>query len=103
MLTGSWKNDNPQTHGVTRLEIQQEGEAVTVHAWGACSPHDCDWGAQPAAISAGSATIAWDRGFVLRKMTLTPDGQRLRMSLDSVYRDNRAPRQGKEYFVKAAE
>jgi len=103
ILIGSWKNDNQQSRGITRLQIQQAGEAVTVHAWGACSPHDCDWGAQPAAISSGSATIAWDQGFVLRKMTLTPDGQRLRMSVDSVFRDNRAPQHGQEYFVKAAE
>src|SRR5262249_49909025 len=26
-LIGHWKNDSPQTRGITRLEIQQEGEA----------------------------------------------------------------------------
>jgi len=101
MLIGSWKNDNPQTRGITRLAIQQAGETVNVHAWGACSPQDCDWGAQPAAIEAGSASVAWDQGFVLRKMTLAPDAGRLRMSLDSVYRDNRPPQHAQEYFVKA--
>jgi len=101
MFIGNWKNDNPQTRGITRLEVRQEGEAVLVHAWGACSPQDCDWGAQPAAISAGSASVTWEQGFVLRKMTLTPDAQLLRMSLDSVYRDNRPAQQGREYFVKA--
>jgi hypothetical protein len=100
-LIGNWKNDNPQTHGMTKLEIQQEAETVLVHAWGACSPRDCDWGAQPAALSAGSASVAWDQGFVLRKMTLTPDMQRLRMSLDSVFRDGRPPQQSQEYFVRA--
>lgn len=101
LLIGNWKNDNPQTRGMTRLAIEQEGGTVRVHAWGACSPQDCDWGAQPAAMEAGSASVAWDQGFVLRKMTLTPDGGRLRMSLDSVYRDARPPQHGQEYFVRA--
>lgn len=100
-LVGNWKNDNPQTRGIIRLEIHQEGETVLVHAWGACSPQDCDWGAQPAVMSPGSASVAWEQGFVMRKMTLTPDAGRLLMSLDSVYRDNRPPKQGREYFVKA--
>ena len=100
-IAGSWKNDNPQTRGITRLVVQQEGSATSVHAWGACSPQDCDWGAQPAAIEAGSASVAWDQQFVLRKMTLAPDASRLRMSLDSVYRDNRPPQHSLEYFIKA--
>ncbi len=101
LLIGEWKNDNLQTRGITRLEIQQEGEAVRVHAWGACSPQDCDWGTQTGALSAESASVAWDQGFVLRKMTLTPDAGRLRMLLDSVYRDSRPPQHGQEYFVRA--
>lgn len=100
-LTGNWKNDDPQTRGITRLAILQVGETVNVHAWGACSPQDCDWGAQPAATETGSASVAWDQGFVLRKMTLAPDAGRLRMSLDSVYRDNRSPQHSQEYFVRA--
>jgi hypothetical protein len=101
MLTGNWKNDNAQTRGVTRLEIQQEGQALLVHAWGACRPQECDWGAQPAAVNAGSANVVWEQGVVSRKMTLTPDAGRLRMSLESVYQDRRPSHQEREYFVKA--
>ena len=100
-LAGNWKNNNPTTRGITRLEVQQEGETVRVHAWGACSPQDCDWGTQPAAINGDSASIAWDQGFVLRKMTLTPDAARLRMTLDNVFRDSRAPQHRQEFFVRA--
>ena len=100
-LAGSWANDNKQTGGITKLQIEQSGKAVTVQAWGACHPTDCDWGTQKGLVSDGSATIAWDQGFVLRKMTITPDAARLRMDLDSVYRDSRPPQHGQEYFVKS--
>jgi hypothetical protein len=99
--TGTWTNDNTQTRGISKLEIEESGKAVTVRAWGACHPTDCDWGTQKGLVSDGSATIAWDQGFVLRKMTLTSDAPRLRMELDSVYRDSRTPQHGQEYFVKS--
>jgi hypothetical protein len=99
-LFGMWKNANPQTRGVTRLEVQQNGGLVAVRAWAACSPHDCEWGTNSGSMSGESASITWDQGTVLRTMALSPDGHRLRMVLDSVYRDNRAPQHGLEYFVK---
>lgn len=91
LLAGRWNNDNPSTRGITRLEIQQSGDGVLVRAWGPCSPQDCDWGTERGVVSAGSANVAWDQGFVLRKMTITPDAGRLRVVVDSVYRDNRPP------------
>jgi hypothetical protein len=100
-LTGTWTNDNTQTRGITKLEIEERGKAVTVRAWGACHPTDCDWGTEKGLMSDGATTIAWDQGFVLRKMTLTPDAPRLRIELDSVYRDSRPPQHGQEYFVKS--
>jgi hypothetical protein len=100
-LSGDWRNDNPQTRGITRLEVRRKGDLVVVHAWGACSPQDCDWGTEKAALSQESATVSWDQGFVRRNMTLVPDAGRLRMLLDSVYRDNRPPQHGVEYFVKS--
>ena len=99
-ISGDWKNDNPQTRGITRLEVRQSGDLVAVHAWGACSPHDCDWGSTNGPVQGQSASVTWDQGFVLRKMTLVADGERLRMALDSVYRDNRQPQNGVEYFVR---
>jgi hypothetical protein len=99
-LSGAWKNDNPQTRGITRLEVQQNANLVAVHAWGACSPQDCDWGIATGTVGEESASVTWDQGFVLRKMALFPDGGRLHMVLDSVYRDSRSPRHGVEYFVK---
>jgi hypothetical protein len=94
-------NDNTQTRGIAKLEIEENGKAVTVRAWGDCHPTKCDWGTQKGLVSDGSATIAWDQGLVLRKMTITSDAARLRMDLDSVYRDSRPPQHRQECFVKS--
>jgi hypothetical protein len=99
-FSGMWKNDNPQTRGISRLEVRQNGALVFVHAWGACSPQDCDWGTERGAVSNGSASVAWDQSFVLRKMTLMADAGRLRVTIDSVYRDKRAPQHSQEYFIR---
>jgi hypothetical protein len=43
-FAGKWKNVDPDTGGITKLEIVFEGDLVRVHAWGKCHPEDCDWG-----------------------------------------------------------
>jgi len=100
LFSGVWRNDNPETRGISKLEIQQTGDTVLVRAWATCLPQPCDWGTQKGVFGLNSASITWDQGFVLRKMILTPDAGRLRMVLDSVYRDSRSPRRAEEYFVK---
>jgi hypothetical protein len=47
-FVGNWKNLDQNTKGVTALNIEMKGNAVTVHAWGECHPQDCDWGIVPA-------------------------------------------------------
>ena len=41
---GHWKNIDPNTRGVTTLNIDIRGNLVTIRAWGKCHPQDCDWG-----------------------------------------------------------
>lgn len=43
-FAGTWKNVDSNTRGITTLEITVSGTAVNVHAWGSCTPKDCDWG-----------------------------------------------------------
>jgi hypothetical protein len=50
---GMWFNVNSLTGGITQVEIDtsgatDQGEGVSIHAWGSCTPTDCDWGAVPA-------------------------------------------------------
>jgi hypothetical protein len=47
-LSGTWKNLDEGTRGLTMLGIRVVDKAVFVHAWGKCQPTDCDWGEVPA-------------------------------------------------------
>jgi hypothetical protein len=69
-LDGDWINQNPKTRGITRFQIIHRGSDVFVHAWGACTPTDCDWGEQKALIDQDSAIVLWDQGFVFTKMVI---------------------------------
>jgi hypothetical protein len=43
-FSGRWTNTDANTPGITTLEIGVSGNSVTIHAWGKCTPQDCDWG-----------------------------------------------------------
>jgi len=43
-FSGAWRNYSPNAGSVTRLEVEDRGKRLRVHAWGACSPRECDWG-----------------------------------------------------------
>jgi hypothetical protein len=99
-FAGNWVNKNPATSGITRLRITQDGTEVKVHAFGKCSPADCDWGQETGGIIDNSAVLTWDQSFVIRKMTLTRRGGELRCVLESVYTGNRPRQRSEEVFVK---
>lgn len=42
-FAGTWKNINPNTGGITKLIAETTG-TPSIHAYGQCSPNDCDWG-----------------------------------------------------------
>jgi hypothetical protein len=46
-FVGHWHNSDPNTKGITQLQITVQGNNVFVHAWGKCHPQDCDWKAVP--------------------------------------------------------
>jgi hypothetical protein len=95
-FNGNWNNSDKNTSGVTRLEIQQTGNEIKVHAFGKCSPKDCDWGTESGALIGNTAQVTWDQGFSIRKMVLTLNGDNgLKMVLDTAFTDNR-PRQHAE-------
>jgi len=83
-FSGYWKNVDPDTSGVTALDIDVSGTAVSVQAWGKCHPTDCDWGkASPAyayapvvgsdlAAEAVAISAVWATGFSETLMTIRP-------------------------------
>jgi len=43
-FSGTWKNVNPETRGLTTLKIDVRWTRVRIQAWGSCHPRDCAWG-----------------------------------------------------------
>ena len=102
MLVGSWINRSA-TSGITQVVVRREGADLLVHAWGNCTPTDCDWGETKIAVWNGLPTCTWDHGFAVTNMELVllPD-QRLLVSFHDEFHDN-SGRQGydkAEYFLR---
>jgi hypothetical protein len=97
---GTWVNKDTATRNIPRLIISQTGTEAKVHAFGKCSPKDCDWGEETGGIIDNSVVLTWDQKFVIRKMTLTLQGNELKCVTESVYNDNRPRRRTEEVFVK---
>ena len=79
LLAGSWINDNADTGGMTEVVVRHEGSRILVHAWGRCTPTDCDWGEIAADTYNGYLIANWDHGFSMVRMQLIPlpDGRLL--------------------------
>ena len=55
-LVGSWNACDAATRGLVRVVIAASGSAITVHAFGACTPTPCDWGSVPGSAYAASVS-----------------------------------------------
>ena len=43
-FSGKWQNVDPNTKGLSSLQIDVKGTRVRIQAWGKCHPSDCVWG-----------------------------------------------------------
>ena len=103
LLAGSWVNTDSKTPSITSIVVRLEGDRTLVHAWGACSPSDCDWGERVAEDWNGTAVVNWDQGFAVDhvQLILQPDG-RLLLVKRTEYRDGsgRTDTDGAEFFTR---
>ena len=114
-FAGEWRNSDPNTSGVTRLDVRVAGASVTVQAWGKCHPEDCDWGRVPATAygpnvsadlqaSAQSLAATFQTGFSQTLMILdAAPGGRLRAQVLTRFTDNSGRKNYRELysFVRA--
>ena len=99
-FTGTWKNTDAHTRGLTTVSVRTAGESVWVRAWGACHPSDCDWGevsgtAFAPGVSADpkknaqKVTAVFETSFSNTLMTLSPaDGDELEADTQTRFTDN---------------
>ncbi len=101
-LVGSWINQ-AATPNITQVVVRRDGADLLVHAWGKCTPTDCDWGETKIALWNNLPTCTWDHGFSVTKMELIllPD-QGLLVSYHVEYHDNsgRRGRDEAEFFLR---
>jgi hypothetical protein len=55
-LAGTWNACDHATRNLVRIVIAPAGAEITVHAFGACSPTPCDWGAVPGLVYAADVS-----------------------------------------------
>ena len=94
---GEWQNVDGRTRGLPKLAIVRDPEAgLTIQAWGACHPTDCDWGKVPLQLLGDSISAVdlhygfcqWDHGFANNYMTLRYDGEELSVDVYDVFKDD---------------
>jgi hypothetical protein len=56
-LLGTWVNVDHKTRDLVRVMIAQQGNEITVHAFGACSPNPCDWNPVPGTVYSDSVAL----------------------------------------------
>ncbi|PWU19682.1 MAG: hypothetical protein C5B50_06120 [Verrucomicrobia bacterium] len=96
---GHWKNIKRFPEGVSKMDIQATNGPVTIEAFGACTPTDCDWGVSPAlayapkvtsdlTLKANSLTTEYDFGFAESRIVIYRLGRRaLRVDTFTHFKD----------------
>jgi hypothetical protein len=98
-FAGRWTNVDPNTGGITTLEIAVTGTSVNVHAWGKCHPSDCDWGSVPSfafapdvssdlSSQATALMAVYDAGFSDTTVFIKPSGNQLSVQSFTHFKDN---------------
>jgi hypothetical protein len=98
-FAGQWTNVDPNTNGITKLEIGVTGVSASVHAWGKCTPTDCDWGSASSyafapdvssdiSSQAMALMAVFDAGFSDTTLFIKPIGNVLSVQSFTHFKDN---------------
>ncbi len=108
-FVGRWRNEDPETDGITRVSIRESGNALVVHMWGACIPVECYWGELQTSLADaddGVLALVWNPTFAQRtqELQVLQDG-RLRVKTHTRFTDGsgRQPYDSVHYFSRSAE
>lgn len=105
---GFWVNEDTDTQGIIKVDIQKIGDIIYVHMWGKCHPTDCDWGIETTDIfdaTDGILNLTWEFDFAIetQELILLQDGRLKVIGLVDFYPDDiygREDYEYTEYFIK---
>ena len=97
-FAGKWTNVDKNTRGITTLDIQVNGNDVSVQAWGSCQPTDCDWGrvtgyayapnvSSNLAATAQAVSAVYQTGFSQTTLIIKPLGNQLQAQVLTRFTD----------------
>jgi hypothetical protein len=87
-FVGQWTNVDAETRGLTKVEVSRLGaSSLIVRAYGKCHPTDCDWGAVQLPYAGSPIIVPYKFSFKLSNLTVSPQGERLVVSVDDRYTD----------------
>ena len=72
-FVGYWINEDTNTGGITKINIQENNNLLEIHIWGKCFPTDCDWGIETTDISDaadGILNLIWEVDFAIKTQEL---------------------------------
>lgn len=96
---GRWENTNANTKGLVSIEITVNGNDVSVHGWGACSPTPCDWGTVDGTAyapdvssdlgqTAEDVTAVFKTSFAVEFLTIQPRGDDMFVTVYTRFTDS---------------
>ncbi len=66
----TWYNVNPNTLGLTKLQLDTSGGNILVHGYGQCHPTDCDWGEISVPFTGNPFTAVYEFSFKTATLTI---------------------------------
>ncbi len=96
-FAGEWINVDEDTRGLTRMVVTIKGGQPYVHAFGSCSPRDCDWETKKGTyfFTAGHHFISVNYKFedkgITKQIVMRKEGEKIIAKVHSTYQDSRKP------------
>jgi serine/threonine protein kinase len=87
-FAGIWYNVDPNTRSWVRVEIGAQGNTLTAHIFGACTPTPCDAGSTSTTYAGSPVSMALTESFDVMNFTLTLNGNILHITTFTHFTDN---------------
>jgi hypothetical protein len=95
-LLGTWHSTDKATRGIVKLVLTAKDGALIVHAYGACEPELCDWGAVRGEVFAANVsgreamafTAVYDFGFMETSLAVYYKGGILVLDSFNAFKDD---------------